>query len=126
MKTYCGRLAVTGDFDMLYLDADDDDNLSFEPLCELLQWINGKQVNVRYWITTDKATKDEAVRSHLYKLFGQADVEYDTEYSDYTGQLSADELLNVGGHNLLDELKAHDGKYLILEISEAEAPITPD
>lgn len=115
-KTYSGWLALHG-----YGEADDILFLSTlrEPLAEELEWIAYKEVSVRYWITDKEATKDEAQESFVRKLFGEAEVKFGARYSEITGYLWTDEDLNVGGHDLLAELRGHVGKWLILEVEVA-------
>ena len=83
---------------------------------DLMDEINEKQVSVRYWISHAIQTKKELTESFLKNLFGAVDVEYVTRYSEDTGYLWTDSKLNIGGHNLLDELEDNVGKYIYLEI----------
>ena len=52
-------------------------------------------------------------------VMGDANVDLQSRYSEITGYLWTDEDLNVGGHDLLAELKGHVGKWLIMEVEEA-------
>lgn len=115
MKTYQGLLSI-GDHgesdDVLFLSGHD------EPLAEELEWMDGQVVTVRYWVTNEECTRDQAVESFVLTCMGAAKAEFQACYSEYTGYLWTDEFLNVGGHDLLAELKSHAGKWLILEIEQ--------
>ncbi len=115
MRTYQGFLSLRswGEADdILYLSSLHD------PLAEELGWMRCKNVSVRYWITDKQCTRDEAVEAAVLIAMGAADVKLQSWYSDTTGYLWTDEDLNVGGHNLLAELKSNVGKWLILEVEE--------
>lgn len=86
------------------------------PLAQELEWLNGKQVTIRYWLANKPVEKEEAISLFLHGLTGAPDVTYCPRYSEITGYLWTDEKLNIGGHNLIDELKSNVGKWLILEI----------
>ena len=88
------------------------------PLAEELSWMAGKKVTVRYWITDKQCTKEDACEAHMMTVMGCADVNLEAHYSEITGYLWTDEYLNIGGHDLLDELKSNIGKWLILEVEE--------
>lgn len=95
----------------IYLDG------SEESLIEILQeQINGKKVSVRYFVAGKPETKAVLIEGLIQKLYGDADAEYDESFSEYTGYLYTDQQLNIGGHNLFDEMKQNDGKFLYLEI----------
>jgi hypothetical protein len=100
----------------------DTDGIYFEneeiPLADVLQSsIARKQVSVYYWITDQQCTKDEAREQFLKKLYGAADCEFRSRYSDITGYLWTDEDLVIGGHDLLDELRSNVGGFVILDIT---------
>ena len=86
------------------------------PLPDELDYLNGKTLSARYWITDQKATKDEAIEQFLRRIDGSAEIEFHAHYSDITGYLWTDINLTIGGHDLLQELASYAGKYLILEI----------
>ena len=87
------------------------------PLSEILkEQIGKRKVSVRYWITKVECAPRAAKEAFIRSLFGKMDAEYDSHYGDITGFLYANEHLKIGGHNLLEELKTHDGKWLILEV----------
>ncbi len=114
-RTYAGWLEQRDSseaMDILFLSGTE------EPLAETLEWMTGKQVCVRYWITNKQATADEAQEEFIGRLMGTADVKFWSHYSEVTGYLWTDEDLNVGGHDLLREFKSSLGKWLILEVEE--------
>lgn len=88
------------------------------PLADVLQdSIARKQVSVCYWITDQQCTKDQAQEQFLKKLYGAADCEFRSHYSDITGYLWTDEDLVIGGHDLLDELRSNIDSFVILDIT---------
>lgn len=91
------------------------------PLADLLECeIKNVRVNVRYFVTDKEVSLDEAQGQFLKNLMGIADVKFQSYYSEYTGYLWTDEDIIIGGHDLLEELKGYDGKYLILLIDILE------
>jgi len=78
--------------------------------------IGGKVVTVRYWVTNEPCTKEQAEESFIRTLFGKAECEYEATYTELTGYLCTNEEIKIGGHDLLRELEGYIGKYLILEI----------
>lgn len=86
------------------------------PLAEELEWMSGKNVTVRYWITEAPCTKEQAIESAMLIVMGFTQVNFWSRYSELTGYLWTDEDLIVGGHDLIAELKSHTGKWLIMEI----------
>jgi len=102
-----------------YGEADDILFLSSlsDPLADELQDdISGKQVTARYWITDKQVTKDEANEAFVGELMGLAECDFGSRYSEITGYLWTDEEVNIGGHDLIEELRSSTGKWLILEI----------
>lgn len=86
------------------------------PLIEELEIIHKKKVTVRYWITDKQITKEEANNITALMAEGIVDANLWAQYSEITGYLYTDEELNIGGHNLLQELKSFIGKWVYLEI----------
>lgn len=101
-----------------YGEADDILFLSSirEPVAEELGFIQGKQVTARYWITDRECTKDEANDCFMKEVMGYGEADFGSRYSECTGYLWTDEELNIGGHDLIEELNSYIGKWLILEI----------
>ena len=102
-------------------DGENDDSIflgdSNEPLVQQLQdEISNKRVNVRYFISGAPETKAQLIEGLIQKLYGAAEAKYEHAYSDYTGYLWTDEDLNIGGHDLIEEIRSNVGKFLYLEI----------
>jgi hypothetical protein len=81
----------------------------------------GDIVFVRYYITDKEVTEEEAKKALIFKAFG-GDVDKIVfvldAYSEYS-ILELEEDLTIGGHNLISELNAYDGKFLTLIIQQA-------
>lgn len=77
---------------------------------------NETRVNVRYWISNKQMDKTELQEEYLKTVMGLSESDYGSRYSDYTGYLWTDEKWNVGGHDLVSELKTNVGKWLTLEV----------
>jgi len=76
----------------------------------------GDFLTVRYFTAEKELTEDELIEALVKKVSGVGDALYNVAYSEITGYLWTDEKLNVGGHDLLGELKSHVGKFCHLEI----------
>jgi hypothetical protein len=88
-----------------------------EPIAyEFEEEIQGKQVSVRYWISDTEKTKEELTENMIMTMAGAVDADYGDRYSDVTGYLCTDEELNIGGHDLLSELRSNIGKFVYMEI----------
>jgi hypothetical protein len=84
-------------------------------------WETGEKVSLRYYISNNEMTEEEAIRALIHKMFGGASihVNYHLEaYSEYTIE-EWEEGLNIGGHNLVDELYTFLGQYAVVVIEEA-------
>jgi hypothetical protein len=116
--TFAGWLSEGyGESEEALVLGDPGNGVNDNPLVDTLESeIHGKQVTVRYWVTDQKVTREEAQEAFLESVFGAAVVDFHAHYSEITGYLWTDEELNIGGHDLLAELKSHIGKWLILEI----------
>jgi hypothetical protein len=77
---------------------------------------HGSNLTVRYWIADQPLSPDQLNENFLASLYGAAECEYSVRYSEYTGYLGTDEEINVGGHDLLTELKSAEGKFLRMEV----------
>ena len=96
--------------DVLFVGADD------EPFADTLDFMNRENVTVRYWVTDCACAIEQASEEFLKTVMGCAEVEFNARYSEITGYLWTDEELNVGGHDLLNELKSYDCSFLNLEV----------
>jgi hypothetical protein len=102
--------------DILFLD-DEKEGDENEPMAKQLQdLMDGRQVSVRYWITEEKISKEQAQISFLKSIMGLADFNYSVCYSEATGYLWTNEDGKVGGHDFIEEIRESVGKYLIMEI----------
>lgn len=80
----------------------------------------GGYLTVRYW-TADKPCNDDAmIEGAIRELLGVGETEFNHAYSEITGYLWTDEEINVGGHDMLEELCAQQGRYCLLEITYSQ------
>ena len=95
--------------DILYLSTAE------EPLAEILgDALADNVVTVRYYITEKECTIDEAQEVFWNGLCGGVEADVGAHYSEITGFLWCDEEINIGGHDLIEELHSYVGKWLIL------------
>ncbi len=98
--------------------------LEIRPLVALVQDLNyGRDypyLRARYFISNTPKTFQEAEFNQISALVGDYEADYTANYSDLTGYLWTDETLQIGGHNLIEELRGHAGKYLCLELTFAK------
>jgi hypothetical protein len=99
-----------GETDVLYVSDKPD-----TPLIERLEEMQCKTVTVRYWTANREAPEQEIKEGFLRELAGALDADLGARYSEITGYLWTDNELKVGGHDLLEELEGHVGKWLIFE-----------
>lgn len=83
---------------------------------------HGRYASVRYWTADVPMGDDALMESAVRSLLGEADADYGAHYSETTGYLWTDEDINVGGHDLLEELKSQAGRYCLLEIDYNKEP----
>jgi hypothetical protein len=125
---YRGTLAVRDHgeaMDVLFLEGEDNYD---EPLAETIGDCldkHGRYASVRYWTAAWPVADDDLVESSVRALLGELEAEYSPHYSDVTGYLWTDEDIMVGGHDLLEELKAQAGRYLLLEIGYSKTAPMP-
>lgn len=82
----------------------------------------GSIVTVRYFVTDEKCTKQEAESDVLHQMHGVTDCEFGARYSEITGYLWTDEKAVIGGHDLVDHLRSNLGKWLIMEVKVHSEP----
>jgi hypothetical protein len=121
LKVYNGLLVATNngeEDDLLGLMIKDGSDWHTEILADMIKddIYNGNYLSVLYFISDKKLSKDELIEQHLKILYGIGDIEYRVRYSETTGYLWTDEEINVGGHDLLEELKSYFGEWLYMEI----------
>ncbi len=122
-KTYQGWLA-TCEYGFLSLSETKDESYGPSIANKIDEdWKTGERVSLRYYIADDKVTPEEAVRALVAKLYGgEMDVKYVLEaYSEYTIE-EWEENLRIGGHDLVEELKSHAGKFAVIVVEEASSP----
>lgn len=100
--------------DALYLSDDRHDPLADRVECDLGEL---RTATVRYFISDKEKPIDELTENLIKKISGAITADYGDHYSEYTGYLWTDEELNIGGHDLIDELRSHAEKYAYIEIS---------
>lgn len=120
-KVYRGQLVRTGngeEDDLLGLvhEGSFKTTILADEISEDMEWREYPFLSVRYYSTDAMVPADRVELEHIKTLYGKGDVKYSMRYSDITGYLWTDEDLNIGGHNLLTELKDKIGKYLHMEI----------
>jgi hypothetical protein len=101
--------------DEIYLKNEKESFFLAEKICSDIDTY-GNIVCVNYYITDKDVSYNEAKCEHLEQLFGKIECEFEVFYSDITGYLGCDPELNIGGHNLREELCSKEGKYLNLYI----------
>ena len=85
-------------------------------LAKELEYLHNKNVTLRYWISNQELDENKIIDITAKMSVGILESEYMHRYSEYTGYLWTDEELNIGGHDLLEELKDNVGKWLYMEI----------
>ena len=113
-----------------YSNGEEDEIISLsaldDPLAQEIEEdmdAHGKYLTVRYYISEQELSEERLLEEYLKTIFGIGKVEYHVAYSEITGYLWTDEELQVGGHDLLEELQSHVGKWLHLQIDYSrEAP----
>ncbi len=76
---------------------------------------DGQFVSLRYFISDNPITNP--VQQFIATLYGDCEIENSPIVgTEWTGQYSAEDGLIVGGHDLIEELTKHLGKYCYLEI----------
>lgn len=119
-KVYRGflRLGSNGEEDdILFLAKDREDQ--GEILTELVGAdinIHGNYISVRYFTADEEMSIDDLTMDLVKQMSGVAEARYRMKYSEITGYLWTDEDLQIGGHDLLYELKGHAGRFCHLEV----------
>lgn len=94
--------------DGLYIDG--------EILSEQLEDIKGKNATVRFYISDTEKSFDELKENLIRTISGDVNAYYGDTYSEYTGYLWTNDQLNIGEHDLIEDLSNYDGKYCYLAI----------
>lgn len=120
-RRYRGTLTVRDHgegMDILFLDDGD-------PLAEVITGDmdeHGRYLSVRYWTADARRDDDAMIEGAIREALGFGEAAFLHHYSDITGYLWTDEDVIVGGHDLLEELKAQAGRYCLLEIGYQDGP----
>lgn len=79
------------------------------------------EVSVSYFTSNEKKTESEILEKWLRKIYGEVTAEYETDvycHSSHTYGTDYNTHLQVGGHDLIDELGGdNEGKWCVLKIS---------
>lgn len=87
---------------------------------EAIESFSNCQFNVGYYLSDSVCTKNDIVEGFLKKLFGSAEASFETDsyhYSSMTYGTDYDTNLKIGGHDLFQELRYEQGKFIILELN---------
>lgn len=82
--------------------------------------IDEGQVSVSFYISDEEKTLDDFKENQILSLSGSVYARYGDSYSDYTGYLWTNDICEIGGHSLIEDLYEHEGKYCILIINHHE------
>lgn len=90
-----------------------------------------KQLAISYWVIDEIRTRDEIVEQQLRQFYGAPHADWYRSGSggntEWTGNWNPEpSRAGVGGHNILQELQDHDGRYLHLEIRDRTESDPPD
>lgn len=80
-------------------------------------------VRVEYGVANKPCTEDELKEGFLRHVFGAPRVEYkqhDYQYSSWTCGTDYDTHFKVGGHDMMVELRSHQGKFVLLNLEFEE------
>lgn len=106
--------------DALFLDPSD------EPLAAYIAAdieSEGQYLTVRYFISDEEQPIEALETEKIKMVLGASDVSFRVRWSDITGYLWTDEAIQVGGHDLLQELSGNLGKFCHLEITYNDEPL---
>lgn len=81
---------------------------------------NKMPMTVEYHVSDKKQTKSEMISLLMGKLYGDCDAEYSRNsyhYSSYTSGVDYDCNLTIGGHDLLQEIRNYEGKFVMIIIT---------
>jgi len=115
--TYTGRLRINeGEPEGIFLG---DEALAQTIIDEMAE--SGNYLWVRYYIADHFLDRETAEVEWLNSVEGVGDLTWEVHYGDSTGYLWTDEEINVGGHDLIQELTrfAQLGRYILLIIGYA-------
>jgi len=108
-----GKITEGGEWDVLHIDG--------QKLTDFASELEGKKGKVSYYTSNEPIDPDKVVEKFLEDFYS-GKIHSDDSYcagSSWTGIYSQNDILKVGGHNIIDELSNHIGEYCYL-IIEAE------
>lgn len=115
IKVYCHE----GEFRAIKLvDGDQESDLvtKFKAIFDLYE----SEVSVNFFVCDKKISEKEVLEAHIAKLSGAIDAKYESysyDYSEHSYGTYHDTYLQIGGHNLLDELSDSEGKWCLMKIN---------
>lgn len=84
----------------------------------------GSMVQLNYWISDKPCTKEKMLEAWLNKIFGAIETDCDEvfqgswTYENHSAVgYNKDYKLQVGGHDLFNELSDQEGKFIIMELN---------
>lgn len=111
-----GRIYVNDEYDTVCIED--------EPIGDRWQWsdFDGRIIRLRYFVSNEPIpTIEDAEERFVRTLYGGCSSEaYGVFGSEWTGQYGFEQEFVVGGHDLVEELRTHAGKYVLIEIKVDE------
>lgn len=77
----------------------------------------GSYLSVKCYVSNVEFSEEEIREQSIKHILGIGESKYGMCYSECTGYLWTDEHINVGGHDLLTQIKSYYGSFLQLEIT---------
>ena len=102
-----GKIDTGGDYSELYIG---DNMLSAQMVC-----FDQEKCKVMYYISDKPIDKEKVVENMLLTYYGNTEV--DSTYisgSSWTGVYSRNDIVEVGGHDIVNELAQHINEYCYL------------
>lgn len=87
-----------------------------EVLSESLDELNEQIVTLRFYISDQEKTIDELKQNLILSMVGAVNADYGDAYSEATGYLWTTDELQIGNHDILENISVHQGKYAYIEI----------
>jgi hypothetical protein len=98
-------------------DSGDGVYVGDSPLSDQLDYLDRKNVNVRFYISDEERTISELNENLILSMSGALTASYYDRYSDYTGYLWTEDNLKIGNHDLLADIASHKDKYATIIIT---------
>ena len=113
-----GVYLITGQLSQGFEDGDNESHLEIDgtALSGLCRDFTGRFCRVRYWVSNTQLTVEQAMEQTAAIAMGNADARYVVHGSEITGYLWTDDWFKIGGHDIVEELSNHMGKYLLMEV----------